>query len=287
MNAPLDWRQVPGLQWHEEGYADLHADLLARRGRLDAGFVAWAAADGAAEQGFAALIPVAAMHRARFLQAFPQLAVFPATLGADPVRLREFAALSATHASVGLRDAPPTGSMLPPAACFHVYAQLQDSRLSRAHLATTCCTCHRNEASYAWLRRQRAFSMREIVCVGTATEVRAFLDRGHARVDAFARELGLDVAWEAATDPFFEPHSNPRHLAQVLDPLKHELRLQGEVALCSVNFHRNFFGEGFGIERDGEPAYSGCIAFGLERWLYAFIARFGPDSRAWPELAPR
>jgi hypothetical protein len=188
---------------------------------------------------------------------------------------------------VDLRDAPPTDSMLPPAACFHVYAQLQDGALARAHLATTCCTCHRREASHLWLRRQRAFSMREIVCVGTAAEVRAFLDRGRERIDAFTHGLGLDIAWEAATDPFFEPHAEHRHLAQVLDPLKHELRLHGDVALCSVNFHRNAFGEGFAIERDGAPAYSGCLAFGLERWLYAFIDRFGADSRDWPELAPR
>ena len=56
------------------------------------------------------------------------------------------------------------------------------------------------------------------------------------------------------------------------------------LAIGSVNFHRNYFGEAFGITRDGQEAYSGCVAFGVERWLYAWLAHFGTDEAGWPDL---
>ena len=284
MSALDDWRTVRGLRWHAQGYASVHGELLERMTRLDALFIAWAQAEGATAYRFAGLMPLADLRRAQYLQGFPHLAVFPATLEPDTQRLREVAAASATSDAPDLPFATVCDSILPPAACFQVYAALQDESLDAAHFATTCCTCHRNEASCAWLRRQRAFSMREIVCVGTRAEVGAFLARNQARAEAFALGLGLDVRWETATDPFFEAQRDPRQLAQRLDPLKQELRLHGDLALCSVNDHRNFFGEGFAIRRDGEAAHSGCVAFGLERWLYALIEAFGDDCRAWPAV---
>jgi len=38
------------------------------------------------------------------------------------------------------------------------------------------------------------------------------------------------------------------------------------------------------MRRNGEAAFSGCVAFGVERWLYAFLSRFGPDERSWPSV---
>src|SRR5207247_2179199 len=95
-------------------------------------------------------------------------------------------------------------------------------------------------------------------------------------------EIDLPIAWQNATDPFFDPSRNPKFLAQKLDPVKTEMVFGGELAIGSINFHRNFFGETFGIRREGEPAFSGCVAFGLERWLFALLRRFGPDESAWP-----
>jgi hypothetical protein len=284
MSLPDDWTAVPGLRWHAQGYASVHGELLDRLQQLDACFVAWARAEGATAYRFAGLMPLADLRRAQYLQGFPHLAVFPATLQLRAAQLRAVAAASVTTDAPALPFAAGCDSILPPAACFQVYAALQDQALAAPHVATTCATCHRNEASVEWLRRQRSFAMRELVCIGTRAEVGAFLARNHARADAFAAALGLDVRWEAATDPFFEAERDPRQLAQRLDPPKHELRLHGALALCSVNDHRDFFGEGFGIARDGAPAHSGCVAFGLERWRYACVDAFGPDCRHWPAL---
>ena len=99
------------------------------------------------------------------------------------------------------------------------------------------------------------------------------------------RRLGLPVEFETATDPFFNPSQNPKYLMQRLDPVKHEMIFDGHLAIGSVNFHRNYFGEAFGIERAGEQAFSGCVAFGLERWIFAILSHFGPNPAAWPNLS--
>ncbi|MGH9226673.1 MAG: aminoacyl--tRNA ligase-related protein, partial [Acidimicrobiales bacterium] len=93
------------------------------------------------------------------------------------------------------------------------------------------------------------------------------------------------VTWQAATDPFFRPAANPRYVMQVVDPTKHELVFAGsggDLALASVNLHHDHFGRAFDIRMGTAPAHTGCLAFGLERWLAAIIRHHGPDPSAWP-----
>ena len=69
--------------------------------------------------------------------------------------------------------------------------------------------------------------------------------------------------------------------------LKHELALpiggERSTAAASFNNHERFFGDAFGITLEtGEPASSGCVAFGIERWLLAFLVAHGVDRVGWP-----
>jgi hypothetical protein len=83
------------------------------------------------------------------------------------------------------------------------------------------------------------------------------------------------VTVETATDPFFDPNG-ARTVMQKLFPVKEEFLFGGDLAIASVNFHRNFFGEKCRIGRpDGSAAYTGCVAFGIERWLAALGEHFG------------
>jgi hypothetical protein len=92
--------------------------------------------------------------------------------------------------------------------------------------------------------------------------------------------IGLSTRVEVATDPFYQPQSS-RALLQQLFPAKREFVYGESLAVASVNFHRNFFGERCRIRtKDGEPAFSGCVAFGLERWLHALLEIFGHDVAA-------
>jgi hypothetical protein len=118
----------------------------------------------------------------------------------------------------------------------------------------------------------------------SADEVKKFLEDCRERVLGFFRKADLPINWENATDPFFRPTKNPKYLLQKLDPVKQEMVYGGSLAIGSVNFHRNYFGEAFRITRGGEEAFSGCVAFGLERWIYAILDRFGGDPAGWPDL---
>ena len=56
-----------------------------------------------------------------------------------------------------------------------------------------------------------------------------------------------------------------------------------DVAIASFNSHGDFFGRRMNIRLPGgEVAHSGCVAFGLERWAYAFFCQNGLDAARWP-----
>ena len=119
--------------------------------------------------------------------------------------------------------------------------------------------------------------MREIACIGPMADVQKHLLTFKERIGGFLNDLGLPFELKAASDPFFQP-MDAKAKMQLLFPTKEEFVYGGSLAFGSLNFHRNFFGERCRIAApDGKAAYTGCVAFGLERWLQALLGRFkGP-----------
>lgn len=118
--------------------------------------------------------------------------------------------------------------------------------------------------------------MREIVALGSFDHTQEVLARFTGRIQAFAAALGIELGREAVYDPFFQNDSG-RALMQKLSPVKYEFQY-GDLAIASVNTHRNFFGERCSIRLDsGEHAYTSCVAFGLERWLAVLTEHFDAD----------
>lgn len=280
--APLD---VAGLTWLASGQSALSGDLLELDGRLDGVFRGWADQQGATPYQVPTFIAVADLARLDYFHSFPHLVTFPVSLEASADNLARFAGQPAAGGEVRLTETSPVRDVLTPAACYHFYSLLRGRTLSGPVYLTTRATCFRREAYYAPLERQWSFSMREIVCLGTADEVKGFLDAEQARVAAFAARLGLPLAFQNATDPFFNPSRNPKYLMQKLEPVKTEMVFQGRLAIGSLNFHRNYFGEAFEIRRDGGEVFSGCVAFGIERWIAAIVRQFGPKAGDWPRLS--
>lgn len=274
-----------GLRWLPSGNAALSGPLYELFTACDAAFVMLADTWQAAGEEHPAMLDAADLQAINYLASFPHLATFPVCLDADATNLAKFAAepLGASNA-VRLTDTASVRQVLTPAACYHVYPRHRGERLTAACYLTIRNTCFRREAYYEPLRRQWSFRMREIVCLGTRAEVAEFLAAASKLVDALLRELGLSAPWAPATDPFFEPARNPQYLAQKVQPTKHEARYGGDLAIASVNMHEDHFGAAFGIERAGQPAASGCLAFGVERWLYAIADRYGVEMAGWPDV---
>ena len=190
-------------------------------------------------------------------------------------------------------EARDDGVTLSPAVCYHAYPEWSGRTLGDAPtLLTARGHCYRDEdGNHVPLERLWEFTMREIIVIGTrqqVEEVRQLLVR---RVGALVDMLDLDASIETATDPFFATGDEARRLMQQAGALKYELQLAIDatgrtIAAASFNHHHDFFGTRFGIRlADDTPAHSGCVAFGLERWVLALVAQHGVDRDAWPNAA--
>ena len=228
------------------------------------------------------------LARADYFASFPQWLTAVAQIDGSEEVLQEVAD-APDPAEAAARALVPTQWALQPAVCYHVYAGLADTVLGGSRCISIAGTCWRREQSYAPLERQWAFTMRETVCLGTASDVELFRQRGLGRALGLAERLGIPAEVATATDPFFAPTARGRSLLQRIKALKQELLLPlGDgrtVAAASFNHHERFFGEAFNIGlRDGTPASSGCVAFGVERWVLAFLVAHGVEAADWPQL---
>lgn len=263
------WEPQPGL-------LGLRGDARARLVAIDAAIAALCRAETDDEWTVPSALPLFVLERADYFASFPQWLTLASHLTDDTPSLERIAT-SATPARDAARAAEPAAAALPPAVCYHVYSAIAGTTVGARRIVTAqgCCWRHERERLAA-LERGWSFTMRELVCVGTEAECVAFRDRGIVLARALAATLGVDAFLEAAEDPFFAPTGRSRKLLQRVKDLKQELRLpigDGEtVAAASFNLHERFFGEAFDIRlADGSPAFTACVAFGLERWLLASL----------------
>lgn len=266
------------------GMATLGEELVEIRGLLDDHFVHWAAEAGAARMLFPPLLRVHDLDGFDHFRNFPHLPVLASRIA--PSRVADYTRIGGLH-FVPSTDLSAAEYALPSAACYNVYLHLSDTVLAEPRYVTTIATCFRNEREYVGMRRLWAFSMREIVCVGPREAVIAHLARFKEKILDFTRRLGLTMKIEVGADPFFQPENtvekadSVRALTQKLFPTKEEFVFGESLAIASVNFHRNFFGERSRIRTaDGQFAFTGCVAFGIERWMHALLEVFGDDTHA-------
>ena len=227
------------------------------------------------------------LERAKYFSSFPQWLSTASHLSGDEAILHSIASSeSPGRAARSSASAPQIA--LPPAVCYNTYAALADSTIDAPVMMTAQGTCWRHEGErHSPLERGWAFTMREIVCLGTPWDVKSLLDRGVERASALAARLELETEIVVASDPFFAPSARGRAALQRIKGLKHELVFRfpdgRPLAIASFNDHEEFFGDAFSISlADGSTASSGCVAFGLERWLLAVLVTYGVDPADWP-----
>jgi seryl-tRNA synthetase len=254
------------------GLATLEADAMVLRDALERRYLGWAREVGAASTLYPPLMKVTDLNRIDYFHNFPHLAMLCAGLAEEAApHYAQSGAGTGEVSSIHLADAQ---SALPSAACYNIYLDMADTYLDEPRLVTTVATCFRREQHFDGLKRLLGFSMREIVCVGQREAVLAHLNGFKQRLTAYFAEIELPIETKPASDPFFDSSSG-RALMGQLFPVKEEFVFDGELAIASVNFHRNFFGERCGIRTaSGEPAFSGCVAFGIERWIQALTTHF-------------
>ncbi|HUQ99142.1 MAG TPA: hypothetical protein VM166_06780 [Gemmatimonadaceae bacterium] len=252
------------IKWDGSGGLQLFGSARRLLELFDSTAAGWARELGAVEEVFADTISAESLDRAGFLSAFPEKVV---QVNGD------------------------TNFVMPPAVCYHHYPHLAHHLVDASGtMITACGRCYRNERDEAHpVERLRAFTMREIIAVGSDSFVESMRRELMDRVTKWIVELELDGFIETASDPFFTNEGRGRRLMQQLQPLKYELQLQvsGDgrtMAAASFNHHRDHFTRAFSIRlENGDTANSGCVAFGWERWIIAFVAQHGADEENWPE----
>jgi seryl-tRNA synthetase len=147
--------------------------------------------------------------------------------------------------------------------------------------------CFRAEPS-RHLDRLQSFRMREYVCIGSPDDVSDFRERWMVRAQAIARDLGLAFKVDYASDPFFGRVGQMKAVSQKQQSLKFELLIplrseEQPTACMSFNYHRDHFGTTWDIkDANGEPAHTGCVAFGMDRLAVAMFHTHGTDLARWP-----
>lgn len=239
---------------------------------LDETFESWGISAGARAMTMPPLLPAADLARLDYYENFPHQAVLAAPLDLDRRADQGFCGESGCFPNEALQ---PADLGLPSASCYAVYLEHEGTQVAEDTLVTVVSWCFRKEQHYEGMRRQLGFRMREIVAIGSPEHAESHLCVFTERINAFAEALDLPLSREAACDPFFDKGGS-KAVLQRLIPVKHEF-LYEDLAIASVNTHRNFFGDRCAITRaeTGTPAFTSCVAFGLERWLSALTRRWG------------
>lgn len=251
---------------------------------------------GAKEESYPAIIHLSTLDKTNHFTSFPEHLHFLSHLRDDLDVIESFsesvrqAGGWKEEAPLDLnRNMPKPRFAMNPSTCYHCYEGLQGETLDGDGLvATAVAKCHRYESkNHSDFGRLLDFSMREIIFVGRPEFVRQNRLKAVEMLKELAVEWELDCVIENANDPFFTNDFQVKASFQRNQEMKYEMRLtipyiNKSIACSSVNFHSTAFGSAFDIKMGKRPATTGCVGFGLERWVFAFLAQFGLDENHWP-----
>ncbi len=256
-------------------------------------FISLADSFNAAPYRFPTLIPAGYLERVSYFRAFPHSLTFATHLREDLEIIDQFS-LSAGCDEGKLNTPPdsfsPVQALLSPAVCYHLYFALADQPLPDGQvIATAVGNCFRYESiNLSSLERLWNFTMREVIFVGAKDFVLHNREIARQRMSQVLASLGFAYRVESANDPFFIGEFRKQAAFQSAFQLKFEIRARlpfknSTLAVGSYNYHQDFFGRHLNITLpDGSPAHTGCVAFGLERIAYAFLAQYGLEPDGWP-----
>lgn len=162
---------------------------------------------------------------------------------------------------------------LTPSACLHIYPIIEENNLTNNQVITTQVRVYRNEDDSRVSKvRLNDFSVREIVFVGDREFVESELSNVFNDAYDIAKSITSNANIITATDSFY-----PNQINDVKKKLQKHVKSKNEliipigsenVAVASSNFHDYHFSIPFNFDND-RKVVTGCIGFGLERWVAA------------------
>lgn len=300
-SSPLSGNfSLDGCDLAGNGQVILHGVPLALMRYFDRVFEGFGTAWSAQPVQAPVLIPDSVLARCDYFRSFPQYVTFATHLQEDVQLLNSFRERHGSASQLdgeALRDMEHPDTCLSPAMCYHVYHWRQNQTISSGPQAYGICgPCFRYESeNMSSLKRLWNFTMREVVFLGARENVLQAREQSIEMMGQFLRDHRLAGEIRTASDPFFvAADAVAKTHFQLSSESKFEVALplaDGDfLAVGSHNYHSDFFGRAFNIRVDGAGAmHSVCVAFGLERWVFAFMQQHGSDPGRWPDpvrLAP-
>ena len=289
---------MAGLAFEADGLAVLEGQALRLFEYFDRRFTEFGRSWNPLPLRAPTLIPTSVLARCDYFRSFPHSVTFACHLPEEPARVESF---RQRHQQRETLDEDAVGDMvtpeacLSPAVCYHAYHANRERTLPQSVLVYSMVgKCFRYESSNMRdLRRLWDFTMRELVFLGDRDAVLAERSRGMAAFQSFLEDHRLAGEIRTASDPFFiAPDSAAKTYFQISSETKFEISLllpdDARLAVGSFNHHGDFFGKAFQVQcASGGPMHSVCFAWGLERWVYAFVAQHGQDPSQWPHVVRR
>lgn len=174
------------------------------------------------------------------------------------------------------------------APCFKIYFELEGKQVDQNMIYTVIGPCYRNEPGRAYLfETLTCFRMREFVFVGTEEHVLRGKEKSLELSLRWLEQLGLAGGTYLADDPFFISAASRKNFV-IPDQIKFEVRcpIPGrgkDISIGSFDVHGNFFSQNFSIVSGlGEQVWTGCMGYGIERCLWAFLQQHGLQVENWP-----
>jgi seryl-tRNA synthetase len=272
---------VPGLYGRGGAFEDTRERVAA--------LVTRAAAGEAPEQlRFPPVLPRRDLETVGYLKSFPHLAGSIFAFSGSETQASEQYERACRHEDWS-EFQEMTDLVLTPAACYPVYPAIAArGRLPQGGVTVDAGGAYvfRREPSGDPARLQM-FHQREIVRLGEPETVQAWRDSWRDRAVELLRGIGLEVALDIATDPFFGRSGRMLAASQREQQLKFEVLVQiagpEPTAVASFNYHQDHFASAYGLElADGAGAHTACLGFGLERITLALFRTHGFDLEAWP-----
>lgn len=256
----------------------------------------YASAFNAKDAHFPAMIDADTLHKCGYFDSHPNAVTFVGNVVEDFDAIEEFR--RANSCSEGAIMPPHEhvhidGMCLNPAACFPCYPTLSGQSFKEGQCYTWLGRVFRYESrNINGLDRLYEFNVRELVFVGSEDYVRGIRAKALPVVEELASFIDIDCQVQTATDPFFATVSAAKKFWQAAQEVKNEIKIPAlskdgttkMLACGSINLHGNFFGKRFGFTDEvGEPAQTGCVGLGIERWVLAAFTQHGFDEKRWPE----
>ncbi|PFX72039.1 hypothetical protein COL39_20535 [Bacillus cereus] len=181
-----------------------------------------------------------------------------------------------------------SGRFLQPCICYHCYSEWKNQQFHFPQVITAKGNCFRHEIPWRVNPlRKLEFTMREIVFIGSEEQILELRMKILEKVWSLFNDLDLSGKIVTASDPFFFYEDMDKATFQKMADAKYELvavMKDGSSSIASFNYCNDSLCKSFGItDENGDYLHSGCVAFGIDRWLQIFLKKHGKDKTGWPK----